>query len=309
MENGNIRSYRKNKGYESIPRDLLQNNELSLEAIGLLCHLQSYPESWKLYKTELYTRFKHNKRTAVQRIWKELVNNNYLIEFKKREGKRYVYQYIYSVEPFTGSDIEKIKQELQNDGFFWTVDFEQSKMDSSKSTTNKLTIKEIDYKRDIEKEERSLRSLSFSTDDDDKLNKKTSSKYTEELSDQNTKDIEPKVLLAAYLKDKEHLKPLAMSLLIAGLSETDCLEIIEFLALLPVIDQQVSDIVNAQIRANEKEALSNGLTDYKAYFLKGLEMKLANAGLRVREADITDPDTIESIPQVTLHNWLDPEKQ
>lgn len=286
MDSGSIRSYKRNKGYESIPRELLQSNDISLEAIGLLCHLQSYPETWKLYKTELYTRFKYNKRTSIQRIWKELIKNNYLLEFKKREGKRYVYQYLYSVNPFTQEEIRNIAQELLKDGYFWDVGFEQSKMDSTKPTSNKLTREEINYKKDLIKKEGSQSSPSFLTDDDDDIKTNTMN------------------LLIKFLNEKENLKPLARNLLIAGLKEVDVLAIIQFLCTLPKIDQIVSDLVNAQIRANKQEADVNGLTNYSAYFIKGLKLKLENANYKVAEADITDPELILEIPKVTLHDWL-----
>lgn len=299
MESGSIRSYKRNKGYESIPRELLQSNDISLEAIGLLCHLQSYPETWKLYKTELYTRFKYNKRTSVQRIWKELIKNYYLLEFKKRDGKRYIYQYIYSVNPFSKEEIRNITEELLKDGFFWDVDFEQPKMDSSKSTPNRLTIEKINYKKDLTKKEGSQSSPSFLTDDDDNINtnnqikKSTSEEFKETMR-----------LLFEFLDKKTNLKPLARNLLFAGLKETDVLAIIQFLCTLPEINQEVSDLVNSQIRANEREAKTNGLTDYKAYFIKGLKLKLENANYKVDETDITDPELVAVIPKVTLHDWL-----
>ena len=301
MESGSIRSYKKNKGYESIPRELLQNFSLSMEAIGLLCHLQSYPENWKLYKTELYNRFQRNKRTSIQRIWKELVDNNYMIEFKRREGKKYVYQYVYSIEPFDKQDIEQIKEEMRNDGFFWTVDFEQSKMNCSKSTANKLTIKEINYKK---KGESSFSSLS-PRDDDDKSYKK---KETSDGTFQNMEKLdflEKAELLRMYLANKLHLAPLSQSMLRAGISLEDTLEIIQFLAKLPKIDQQISDLINTQIKANEHEAKTNGLSNYKAYFLTGLKMKLKNANIDIPEVSIAEIDSDKQLPKVTLHNWLD----
>lgn len=77
-------------------------------------------------------------------------------------------------------------------------------------------------------------------------------------------------MLAAYLKNKKHLKHLTLSLLVAGSKKP----IVEYLASLHKIDQQVSDLLNTQIRANQKEANANGLTDYKAYFLTGLKLNL-----------------------------------
>lgn len=146
-ETGRIIQYKKNKGFESIPRELLQDENLSLEAIGLLSHICSLPETWKIYKTQLYKKFKKNKRTSVQRIWKELVESGYILEFRKREGKKYIYEYVYSLTPFSKDEIFDVVESMSNIGLeIWNVDFEQSKLNCSKPADNKLTNKKINYK-------------------------------------------------------------------------------------------------------------------------------------------------------------------
>ncbi|MFP3360422.1 hypothetical protein R0K17_24210, partial [Planococcus sp. SIMBA_143] len=76
-----------NKGYESVSRNMLQDiDNLSLQAIGLLENLTSMPDSWVLHKTELYTRYAKNGRRSVLSAWNELIENNYIIQFKKRDG-------------------------------------------------------------------------------------------------------------------------------------------------------------------------------------------------------------------------------
>ena len=146
-ETGRIVQYKKNKGFESIPRELLQDENLSLEAIGLLSHICSLPETWKIYKTQLYKKFKKNKRTSVQRIWKELVETGYILEFRKREGKKYVYEYVYSMTPFSTDEIFDVVNSMSKIGLeIWSADFEQSNLDCSKRADNKLINKEINYK-------------------------------------------------------------------------------------------------------------------------------------------------------------------
>lgn len=147
MSTGQISKFQKGKGYESIPRELLQDTNLSLEAIGLLSYMQSLPENWKLYKTELYTRFPKNKRRSIDNIWKELVENNYLLNFRKRDGRKYVYSYVFTVTPFTKEETEElIKAYVTNDG--WDVIFEQSTVNSSKRTDSKLNNKKVLHKND-----------------------------------------------------------------------------------------------------------------------------------------------------------------
>lgn len=114
---GQIKQFNKNKGYESIPRDFLQDNSISYEARGLLAELQSYPENWKIYKTELYRRCEKDKRFVIERIWKELEQAGYLIQFRRRAGKKYEYEYIFCLEKFTEEDLAKISQELSTDQY------------------------------------------------------------------------------------------------------------------------------------------------------------------------------------------------
>ncbi|KAF1304847.1 hypothetical protein [Enterococcus sp. JM9B] len=167
---GEVFKYQRNKGYESIPRAFLQDNNLSYEARGLLAELQSYSEEWELYKTELYTRSKKNKRSSIDRIWKELIENRYLIQFRKREGKKWVYQYIFSLEKFSKEDIQEQINFYNSRGFepyqisnaenqqskntdntnvSSTVENGQSKMDSSKSTRKRFTINKIEEEDNI----------------------------------------------------------------------------------------------------------------------------------------------------------------
>lgn len=169
---GNVKKYKKDKGYESINRNMLQDvDNLSLQAIGLLSNLTSMPESWTTYKTELYKRFAKNGRTSVQNAWNELVENKYIVQLRKRNGKKYDYIYYHSQEPFSSEDIKEIerlegvsiwngksaktnktntpsnveKQQSKNNGSS-NVDYQQSKMDSSKPTDINLITEEIDNK-------------------------------------------------------------------------------------------------------------------------------------------------------------------
>ncbi len=117
MSKGNIKHFKKDYGYELIPRELLQScdknskysKDLSLQAIGLLVNLQSYPENWDLNKTELYKRYSKNGRSSVQNAWNELVEKNFIVQFHKREGKRNIYTYYFSLTPFSDDDIKEIE--------------------------------------------------------------------------------------------------------------------------------------------------------------------------------------------------------
>lgn len=186
MSKGNIKHFKKDYGYELIPRELLQScdknskysKDLSLQAIGLLVNLQSYPENWDLNKTELYKRYSKNGRSSVQNAWNELVEKNFIVQFHKREGKRNIYTYYFSLTPFSDDDIKEIESLEQTNAKkslalkknqssknmkkirfknntitlsyqgilscrFSTAQNEHLKMNSSKPATNRLHSKDI----------------------------------------------------------------------------------------------------------------------------------------------------------------------
>ncbi len=108
---GNVKKFKGNKGYESLDRHMLQDEEnLSLEAIGLLANLTSYPDTWTLHKTELYKRFAKSGRRIVEKAWDNLIDNKYIIQLRKRNGQKYDYMYYHSQVPFTDSDIKEIEE-------------------------------------------------------------------------------------------------------------------------------------------------------------------------------------------------------
>ncbi|MEH6892163.1 hypothetical protein V7024_21325 [Bacillus sp. JJ864] len=99
--------------FEMLPRELLQSKDLSLQAIGLLCHLISYPESYQLQRKELYSRFKKNKRVSVNTILEELIENRYFLQFKKRNGKKDDTRYFYRTTPFSDNEINEIESIIE----------------------------------------------------------------------------------------------------------------------------------------------------------------------------------------------------
>lgn len=92
-----------------------RENPISLEALGLLTNLLSYSSTWELHKTELYKRFAHHGERSVRTAWKNLVDANYIIEFRYRVGKKYEYVYYFRKVPFTEEEktiiLETAKEE------------------------------------------------------------------------------------------------------------------------------------------------------------------------------------------------------
>jgi hypothetical protein len=139
---GIIKVYKIDSGFELVPRETIQDPRLSLQALGLLINICSYPEDWKLYKTELYQRFAKNKRSSVQSAWKELMDAGYILEKRERDGKKWNYIYAVRLIPFT----DKEKEEFLG-CCFSTAQNEQPKMSSPKSTHNKIHNKQNTQKQ------------------------------------------------------------------------------------------------------------------------------------------------------------------
>ena len=129
-----------------------QNNEnpISLEALGLLVNLLSYPTTWELHKTELYKRFAKNKETSVRSAWKELMDTNYIIEFKYRNGRKYEYVYYFRKVPFTLEEKAEILANAEKEyGEIWGLENTDPKKETSKERGNQKNILNIKPKLNI----------------------------------------------------------------------------------------------------------------------------------------------------------------
>lgn len=186
-----------------------ENNEkpISLEALGLLVNLLSYPTTWELHKTELYKRFAKNGRTSVNTAWKDLMEANYIIEFKYRAGKKYEYVYYYRKVPFTAKEKAEILANAEKEfGEIWAVDFVHSKMGSPKPADNQKTIlnikpilntnnKDIDYIDDDKRTSPSGEDSAKHNDEQINLIISNLKEATEEeLSDRSFKSVVRKVV-------------------------------------------------------------------------------------------------------------------
>lgn len=120
-----------------------KNNEnpISLEALGLLVNLLSYPTTWELHKTELYKRFEKHGERSVKAAWNDLVDANYIIEFKYRVGKKYEYVYYFRKVPFTSEEKAEILDTATKEfGAIWGLQNEVPKVKSSKRRGNQKNI-------------------------------------------------------------------------------------------------------------------------------------------------------------------------
>lgn len=163
-----MKKARLEREYVQVPNETAKSVEeknnpkpVSLEALGLLVNLWSYDVgSWELHKTELYKRYAKNKKTSVTSAWNELVESNYIIEFKFRNGRKWEYVYIYNIRPFSEEEKQKEIDECVDEyGVSSTSDFQQLKFNSSKRTvqnpqiSNTTPTKEKSTKEKLKKED------------------------------------------------------------------------------------------------------------------------------------------------------------
>lgn len=118
-----------------------RENPISLEALGLLVNLLSYPTSWDLHKTELYKRFALHGEKSVKSAWNSLEKANYIIEFKYRVGKKYEYVYYFRKVPFTAEEKAEILANAEKEyGEVWGLRFGESKLETSKGRGNQKPL-------------------------------------------------------------------------------------------------------------------------------------------------------------------------
>lgn len=247
---GNVKNYSKDKGYEIIPRSLLQHERLSLQAIGLLCNLQSYPEDWEIHKTEVYKRFPKNGKTSVANAWEELVEEKYIIQFRKRNGKKWEYIYYFNLEPFTDEQVKELEEKLNAKAMSFRFSEAQKsevlsfrfsepqngnpKMGTSKPESNIIHIKENTHKH-ITQEQKTQKEI----EEEDYINTPL-----EKMSYKVLKD---------FLKEKQ-------------IDKNDIQLIIEQLENNNIRDFTLLDIQKQYERTSRK----TDLIDFVSYFVGGL---------------------------------------
>jgi len=120
-----------------------KNNEnpISLDGLGLLMNLLSYPTTWEIHKTELYKRFAKHGEKSVKSAWKSLVEANYIIEFKYRVGKKYEYVYYVRKVPFTVDEKAEILANAEKEyGEISGLQFGDRFLETPKGRGNQKTL-------------------------------------------------------------------------------------------------------------------------------------------------------------------------
>ncbi|HBZ6979987.1 TPA: hypothetical protein MMJ71_004783 [Salmonella enterica subsp. enterica serovar Typhimurium] len=120
-----------------------KNNEnpISLDGLGLLMNLLSYPTTWEIHKTELYKRFAKHGEKSVKSAWKSLVEADYIIEFKYRVGKKYEYVYYVRKVPFTVDEKAEILANAEKEyGEISGLQFGDRLLETPKGRGNQKTL-------------------------------------------------------------------------------------------------------------------------------------------------------------------------
>lgn len=96
--------------YTCVSNEILQRNDLSMQAKGLLVYLLSLPEDWEVHKSEIWKHFR-NGRDAVYRAFEELERKGYITGKKYRDKKgRFRVEYTVYEEP----NITETEPDLRN---------------------------------------------------------------------------------------------------------------------------------------------------------------------------------------------------
>jgi hypothetical protein len=180
-----------------------RENPISLEALGLLVNLLSYPTKWELHKTELYKRFAMHGEKSVKSAWNSLVAASYIIEFKYRVGKKYEYVYYFRKVPFTAEEKAEILATAEKEyGEVWGLRFGESKLETPKGRGNQKTIlnkntilnTNNNYIENIDDDKRTESSAIHNEENIDLIISNLREATNDELSDRSYKAVVRKVV-------------------------------------------------------------------------------------------------------------------
>lgn len=338
--NGSIKNYSKSKGYESLPRELLQSEELPLEAIGLLCSLQSLPENWVIKKTNLHKRFL-NKKSSIDRIWNLLVENGYVIQFRKRVQKKYDYQYFFNLNKFSFEETQELFKDMAAKGYLLyhkkfikgvknqneilnvvcLSNEEKQNLDISFWNFKKQSVENscktnVSWTFDFENPNLESSKPAASKLTNNKLTNRSLRTVEEERKEINKKGSDtPKsekvktarvVQAIDVMSNNSDLLDTAKYLLSQNAPAEDVDEIILFLD--ENREYLERTLIQSQAARNRNESDKNGLYSYFQFFVNGLKKFAATSKIRFNK-DAEDEYLQEiSLPRVSLYNWLEGEE-
>ncbi|WP_407350323.1 hypothetical protein VNN41_09775 [Lactococcus garvieae] len=120
---------------------------MSLEARGLLAYMESMPDDYVFHKTQLYKCFDKNRKTSVERIWNELLDNRFILAFSKGSGPRQKFEYLFTHESFSEQDILELNKQYFSEG--WGVAYRSGTNRKPKEVSREKTAK-VEKMRGVE---------------------------------------------------------------------------------------------------------------------------------------------------------------
>ena len=332
IEKEKFRKYVDGKGYEAIPRALMRDKLLSLEARGLMVYLQSLmdEEVENLTKTVLFESFKTNGKRQVSRMWDELIEQGYLLQFRRRNGKYYEYHYMFSVSKYPAEDLAQILNEGRKMGFLYY----------RKEMLKEADMKNIDISKYLPCDEKQIEVLkllgvSFSNSQNENQNKQpeindSSTSQNEspnmgvskredskskgldfkELGSNITCEEEEELYIKAHEKiidsimTNPDIEPVVQYLFGCGINDLDTAAIVSEIAK----DESLinADSIISQMNWCETKAKTDGVFNLPVYFINGLRMKVSNSSVGSNQ-DISKSFEVAlngELPKVPLYNWL-----
>ena len=300
-----VKKFKKHKGYESLNRKFLQRNDLSLEARGLLAYMESMPDDYIFHKTNLYKCFAKNKKTSVERIWNELLDNHFIIAFSKGKAPKQEFEYLFTHEGFSEQEVEQISQEYLSEN--WEIAYRsgtnrkpasyyQKQVKNTQNTGNEV-LQELRKYQGVENQHLDNHGISVGVDfEQHNLNssKSTGNKFInkgllingddEEENNKQSSEFQYQFEKAKrdYLECFPFEKELIESLMKTKFPEDRKIEMMDFLFTTRVgFDLDYSDPTQASIAFAElvQEQLMdnkyNSTQNYLSYFRIGLQQKIA----------------------------------
>lgn len=317
---GDLQVFRKNKGYESIPRDMLQRKDMSPQAKGLLAELLSFDEKWVLYKNELLRRNQVVKKGAMEKIWMELVEKKYILQYRKRVARKYEFKYIFSGEEFEREDVLKITQKMSEQGYAFYL--KTSTINSLKKERNipeeyelsnhELSLLLWEPRNWVPKE--NLENKGFVENPEvgsPKLGtKRTINKQEndDEINKFNAREIDfvsALVELGTKTNDPQKLVQTSKLLKNSGFVEHDVIAILNGLIQEPKLHNP--DVIIEQINWVSMKSKTEGIINVPTYFLNGLRRKVQTKKIQSNHLENeaykakVNPD---NSPDVPLYNWI-----
>ena len=136
---------KKDNNFTTINNEFIFNNNLSLKAKGLLCHILALPNDWTLYVEEVGKWHKDGK-TSIYSAFKELTANGYMKREQIRKDNRFKgYDYVVFEKPNLDLlNTENLNTEILNTGNQQLLNTNNTK-DLIKLNTNKSKTEGIKY--------------------------------------------------------------------------------------------------------------------------------------------------------------------